>query len=66
MAGAGAGAGAEIMDKGGAEKEPEPKINNFGSAKLIVFVTEKWVKFRQNINWEFDKSNFRRHFPVNF
>ena len=27
-----AGAGAEIMDKGGAEKEPEPKINNFGSA----------------------------------
>ena len=50
MAGAGAGAGAEIMDKGGAEKEPEPKINNFGSAKLIVFVTEKWVKFRQNIN----------------
>ena len=31
---AGAGAGAEIMDKGGAKKEPEPKINNFGSATL--------------------------------
>ena len=33
-AGAGAGAGAEIMDKGGAKKEPEPKINSFGSATL--------------------------------
>ena len=32
MAEAGAGAGAEIMDKGGAEREPE--INNFGSATL--------------------------------
>ena len=31
---AGAGAGAEIMDKGGAKKEPEPKINSFGSATL--------------------------------
>ena len=31
---AGAGAGAEIMGKGGAKKEPEPKINNFGSATL--------------------------------
>ena len=30
-----AGAGAEIMDKGGAEEEPEPKINNFGSATLL-------------------------------
>ena len=29
-----AGAGAKIMVKGGAEKEPEPKINNFGSATL--------------------------------
>ena len=37
-AGAGAGAGAEIMDKGGAKKEPEPKINNFGSATLIRFL----------------------------
>ena len=35
---AGAGAGAEIMDKGGAKKEPEPKINNFGSATLLVIV----------------------------
>ncbi len=35
---AGAGAGAEIMDKGGAQKGPEPKINNFGSASL-----EYWV-----------------------
>ena len=47
---AGAGAGAEIMDKGGAErsrsrnnvqrwsrKEPEAKVNNFGSAKLFYF-----------------------------
>ena len=33
---AGAGAGAEIMDKGGAKKEPEPKINNFGSATLVA------------------------------
>ena len=32
---AGAGAGPEIMDKGGAKKEPEPKINNFGSATLL-------------------------------
>ena len=30
----GVGAGAEIMDKGGAEKDPEPKIKNFGSATL--------------------------------
>ena len=29
-----AGAGAEIMGKGVAKKEPEPKINNFGSATL--------------------------------
>ena len=37
MAGAGAVARAEIMDKGcrKAEKEPEPKINNFGSATLF-------------------------------
>ena len=44
-AGAGAGAGAEIMDKGGAKKEPEPKINNFGSATLlkIVQIDLKWV-----------------------
>ena len=35
MAGAGARAGAEIMDKRGAKKEPEPKINNFGSATLL-------------------------------
>ena len=26
--------GVEVMVKGGAEKEPEPKINNFGSATL--------------------------------
>ena len=32
MVEAGAGAGAEIMDKGGAKKEPEPNVNNFGSA----------------------------------
>ena len=32
MTGAGAEAGAEIMDKGGARKEPE--INNFGSLTL--------------------------------
>ena len=30
-----AGAGAEIVDKCGAEKEPEPEINNFGSATLL-------------------------------
>ena len=33
-----AGAGAEIMDKGGTEKEREPKINNFGSATLQLFI----------------------------
>ena len=33
-AGTGSGAGAEIMDKSGAKKETEPKINNFGSATL--------------------------------
>ena len=32
---AGAGAGAEIMDKGKAEPESEPKITNFGSATLL-------------------------------
>ena len=31
---AGAGAGAEILDKGGAKKEPE--INNFGYATLFL------------------------------
>ena len=31
---AGAGAEAEIKSKGGAKKEPEPKINNYGSATL--------------------------------
>ena len=36
-AGAGAGAGAETMYKGGAENEPEPKINNFSSATLLYF-----------------------------
>ena len=35
---AGAGAGAEIMDKGGAKKEPEPKLNNFGSATLLFMM----------------------------
>ena len=34
MTGAGAEAGAEIMDNGGARKEPEQKINNFGSPTL--------------------------------
>ena len=29
-----AGAGAENKDKGGAKKEPESKINNFGSATM--------------------------------
>ena len=33
-----AGAGAEIIDKGGTEKEREPKINNFGSATLQLFI----------------------------
>ena len=32
MAGAGAGAGTEIMDKDGAEKLPEPKINKKNSS----------------------------------
>ena len=36
MAGVGAGAGAEIMDKGGAGVGAEPKIINFGSATLIT------------------------------
>ena len=30
-----AGAGAEIMNEGGAKKEPEPKIKKFGSATLL-------------------------------
>ena len=34
-AGAEAGVGAEIKDKVGAKKEPEPKINSFGSATLL-------------------------------
>ena len=29
------GAEAEMMDKGGAAKEPKPEINNFGSTTLI-------------------------------
>ena len=33
-----AGTGAEIMDKGGAETEPEPKINNFCSAKHCLLL----------------------------
>ena len=37
-AGAGAGAGAKIMATGGAKKEPEPKINNFGSATPLYTV----------------------------
>ena len=32
---AGAGAGAKIMDNGGAEKEPEPKTNNYGFATMV-------------------------------
>ena len=32
---AGAGAGVKIMDKGGAEKEPEPKTNNYGFATMV-------------------------------
>ena len=50
----GVGAGAEIMDKGGAEKDPEPKIKNFGSATLadeyiidvepeVLFLARAWV-----------------------
>ena len=48
---AGAGAGAKIMDKGGAKKEPEPKINNFGSATLlkIVQIDLKWVICTLNV-----------------
>ena len=26
-----------LSDKGGAEKKPEPKINNFGSATLLSY-----------------------------
>ena len=46
---AGAGAGAEIMDKGGAKKEPEPKINNFGSATLIFLTLISLIIYRQVI-----------------
>ena len=35
MAVAGAGARVKIMDKGGAEKEPEPKTNNYGFATMV-------------------------------
>ena len=42
-AGAGAGAGAEIMAK--VVAEPEPKINNFGSATLVIIVSQKNVSF---------------------
>ena len=45
MAGAGAGAEvgarAEKMDKSGAEKEPQPKINNFGSTTLKKSLARK-------------------------
>ena len=41
-----AGAGAEIMDKGGAKKEPEPKINNFGSATLVSYARNAKIKSR--------------------
>ena len=34
----GAGAEAEMMDKGGAAKEPKPEINNFGSTTLIFSI----------------------------
>ena len=37
-------AGAEIEEKGGAKKKPEPKINNSGSAtltfSLFVFIAD--------------------------
>ena len=35
---AGAEAGAEIMDKGEAKKEREPKINDFGFATLVYWM----------------------------
>ena len=40
---AGVRAGAEVMDKGGAEKEPEPKINDFGSATLDCAVLIQYL-----------------------
>ena len=48
---AGAGAVAEIMDKGEAKKEPEPKINNFGSAinfnlPLLIYINKIFVLFQ--------------------
>ena len=40
------GAEAEMMDKGGAAKEPKPEINNFGSTTLIFFnIKFTWKKF---------------------
>ena len=41
-----AGAGAEIMDKSGAKREPEPKINNFGSATLFYCNSKIIISFR--------------------
>ena len=41
-----AGAGAENKDKGGAKKEPETKINNFGSATMWkIGITELLKKY---------------------
>ena len=45
------------MDKGGAKKEPEPKINNFGSATLlkIVQIDLKWVICTFNFFFKHEK-----------
>ena len=59
--GAKAGAGAEIffLNKGGAEKEPEPKMNNFGSATLLQ--TYRYLPYFHCFS---DFSNFRKLFQL--
>ena len=40
------------MDKGGAKKEPELKINNFGSATLVYIVQHK-IFIDKNTKYEY-------------
>ena len=64
-----AGAGAEIIDKGGTEKEREPKINNFGSATLQLFIAlpttfESTLLIFRSRSWIYKKNRFRLDNPI--
>ena len=64
-----AGAGAEIMDKRGTEKEREPKINNFGSATLQLFIAlpttyESTLLIFRSRSWIYKKNRFRLDNPI--